>query len=56
VLIEAWNEYGEGEAIEPHRQWGFRYLDAVRSVFGLDHRSHRDLSPEDLGLSVPQAR
>jgi hypothetical protein len=56
VLIEAWNEYGEGAAIEPHRQWGFGYLDAVRAVFSGDTRSHRDLSPSDLGFPVPQAR
>ena len=56
VLIEAWNEYGEGEAIEPHREWGFAYLDAVRAVFAAPpRRPHRDVGPEDLGLSVPRA-
>jgi hypothetical protein len=55
VLIEAWNEFGEGEAIEPHREWGFAYLDAVRAVFAPRAGKHRDLIPEDLGLTVPRA-
>jgi len=55
VLIEAWNEHGEGEAIEPHRQWGFAYLDAVRHVFARTSGDHRDLTPADLGLAVPPA-
>ena len=55
VLIEAWNEYGEGEAIEPHREWGFAYLDAIRSVFVDGPDVHRDVVPEDRGLSVPRA-
>jgi hypothetical protein len=54
VLIEAWNEYGEGAAIEPHREWGFRYLDAVRSVFASHAGPHRDVRPEDVQLEVPQ--
>jgi hypothetical protein len=56
VLIEARNEYGEGEVIEPHREWGFGYLDAVLAIFGGDSKPHQDLSPADLGLSGPSAR
>jgi len=55
VLIEAWNEFGEGAAIEPHREWGFAYLDAVRRVFSGARAPHRDLVPGDLGLAVPRA-
>jgi hypothetical protein len=55
ILIEAWNEYGEGEAIEPHREWGFAYLDAVRATFATGRGGHRDVTPADLGLSVPRA-
>ncbi len=55
VLIEAWNEYGEGEVVEPHREWGFAYLDAIRSVFAIERGRHQDLSPQDLGLPVPVA-
>jgi hypothetical protein len=55
ILIEAWNEYGEGAAIEPHREWGFAYLDAVRATFASERGAHRDLTPADLGLTVPRA-
>ena len=33
VLIEAWNEWGEGAYIEPQQEFGFGYLDAIRAVF-----------------------
>jgi len=49
VLIEAWNEWGEGDYIEPHREWGFDYLDAVRQVF-CDAGPHEDVAPGDVGL------
>jgi hypothetical protein len=55
VLVEAWNEYGEGAAVEPHREWGFGYLDAIRAVFGTARGRHRDVTPHDLGLAVPRA-
>ncbi len=34
VMIEAWNEFGEGAYIEPAKQWGFQYLEAINDVFG----------------------
>ncbi len=55
VLVEAWNEYGEGAAVEPHYEWGFAYLDAIREVFADLRGPHRDVTPRDLGLSVPLA-
>jgi hypothetical protein len=57
VLIEAWNEWGEGSYIEPHREFGFGYLDAVREVFTGAPADHLDLTPADAGLGpydVPQ--
>lgn len=54
VLIEAWNEWGEGAYIEPHQEFGFGYLDAIRDVFGGSGRApaaaHVDLMPADVGL------
>ena len=32
-LIEAWNEWGEGSYLEPSREYGFGYMDAIRRVF-----------------------
>jgi len=49
-FIEAWNEWGEGSYIEPHKEFGFGYLDAIRRVFTDAPRDHADLVPEDVGL------
>ncbi|MCS6830950.1 MAG: glycoside hydrolase family 99-like domain-containing protein [bacterium] len=54
VLIEAWNEWGEGSYIEPHKEFGFGYLDAIREVFTSAPRTHADLTPADIGLPAPQ--
>ncbi|HOZ48791.1 MAG TPA: glycoside hydrolase family 99-like domain-containing protein [Candidatus Hydrogenedentes bacterium] len=50
VLLDNWNEFGEGHYIAPHRQYGFGYLDAVRAAFSDAPAAHEDLVPEDLGL------
>ncbi|MGE5892591.1 MAG: glycoside hydrolase family 99-like domain-containing protein, partial [bacterium] len=34
LMIEAWNEFGEGAYIEPTKKWGMRYLETIRKVFG----------------------
>ncbi len=33
LVIEAWNEFGEGNYIEPTKKWGFQYLEAIKKVF-----------------------
>jgi hypothetical protein len=50
VLLDNWNEFGEGHYIAPHRQYGFGYLDAVRSAFTNAPQPHIDPIPQDLGL------
>jgi len=50
LLLDNWNEWGEGHYIAPYREYGFGYLDAVREVFAPDAGPHVDLIPEDLGL------
>lgn len=49
-IIEAWNEWGEGSYIEPHAEYGFGYLDAVRQVFAPKAGAHVDVAPPDVGL------
>jgi hypothetical protein len=53
VMIEAWNEWGEGCTIEPSMEQGFAYLDRVREVFCPAAGPHRDVSPAQLGLRAP---
>nr|MDQ2733028.1 glycoside hydrolase family 99-like domain-containing protein [Armatimonadota bacterium] len=52
VLVEAWNEFGEGDYVEPCRGFGFGMLDAIRDVFGAGGQAvaHTDLVPADLGM------
>lgn len=50
VLVEAWNEFGEGDYVEPHREWGFAHVDAIREVFADAPEEHIDLIPQDVGL------
>ncbi len=55
VMIEAWNEWGEGSVLEPSVEWGFEYLEKVREVFSDDGRrlSSRDDKPHyDVELPV----
>ena len=50
ILVEAWNEWGEGSYIEPHSEFGFGYLDAVREVFTDAPTLHDDATPADAGM------
>lgn len=34
VMVEAWNEWGEGACIEPSREHGFGYLDEIARALG----------------------
>lgn len=53
VMIEAWNEWGEGSVLEPSVEWKFGYLDKVRSVFAPKAGPHKDVDPKSLGLPQP---
>ncbi|MBI2300486.1 MAG: glycoside hydrolase family 99-like domain-containing protein [Armatimonadetes bacterium] len=49
LLLDNWNEWGEGHYLAPYREYGFGYLDAVRRVFSTAPEAHEDLLPEDIG-------
>jgi glycosyl transferase family WbsX len=51
LLVEAWNELGEGSYVEPTAGEGFGYLDAIRNVFS-GESPHTDLAPSDVGLPL----
>ncbi len=48
LIIEAWNEWGEGAYIEPQREWGFGYLDAIREALTGAPGRHLDIAPIDI--------
>ncbi|GGD57310.1 glycoside hydrolase family 99-like domain-containing protein [Paenibacillus nasutitermitis] len=51
LLLDNWNEWGEGHYIAPHEQGGFRYLQAVRDVFAADSGNVPDYrTPDQLGF------
>lgn len=50
LLLDNWNEWGEGHYIAPHREFGFGYLDAVRAVFSDAPPAHTDLLPAQIGM------
>jgi hypothetical protein len=56
VLLDNWNEFGEGHYLMPTRQHGFGYLDAVREVFAPTAPAHTDFTPLDVGRGPYDAR
>jgi hypothetical protein len=46
IMIDNWNEFGEGHFIMPSNLAGFGYLDALRDVF-LDSKPHSDVKPDE---------
>ena len=52
LLLDNWNEFGEGHYLAPNRGDGFGYLDSIREVFGDvgPARVGVDALPDDFGL------
>lgn len=49
AFVEAWNELGEGSYIEPHQEYGFDYLEAIRQVFAPGSPKPDLTLPEEIG-------
>jgi hypothetical protein len=49
-LLEAWNEWGEGSYLEPHSEFGFGDLEAIREVFAKPGEYPQNVAPSDVGL------
>lgn len=54
VVFDNWNEFGEGHYIEPCAGFGFGFVDVIRNVFCNDSPPCLDITPEDVGLPVPE--
>jgi hypothetical protein len=50
LLLDNWNEYGEGHYIAPHQEYGFEYMDAIRKVFAENEDNYEPLLPHELGF------
>ncbi len=50
VLLDNWNEFGEGHYLMPTREHGFGYLQAVRRVFAPDSPPPTPVTPGEIGL------
>ncbi|MBP7560612.1 MAG: glycoside hydrolase family 99-like domain-containing protein [Armatimonadetes bacterium] len=50
LLLDNWNEWGEGHYIAPYVGYGFGYLDAVRQVLTDAPVEHTDYLPSDVGM------
>jgi len=56
LLLDNWNEWGEGHYIAPHAGAGFGYLKAVRDVFTACDNRPDYRSPFELGLGPYDSR
>jgi hypothetical protein len=56
VLLDNWNEYGEGHYLMPTREHGFGYLAAVRGAFAPHAPARTNVVPTDLGLGPYDAQ
>jgi hypothetical protein len=50
ILLDTWNEWGEGHYIAPNQQSGFDYLKAVRNTFTAKDNTPNYLSPQQQGF------
>ncbi len=50
IMLDNWNEWGEGHYIAPHMSGGFKYLQAVREVFTKRDNLPDYRLPQELGL------
>lgn len=53
LLLDNWDEWGEGHFIGVTREHAFGYLGAVREVFGTSGSPQVDLIPQDVGRGTP---
>lgn len=50
LILDNWNEYGEGHFIFPTIKDGFAYLNALKQIFAPNSLQQKDVLPNDIGL------
>jgi hypothetical protein len=54
MVIDCWNEWGEGEVLGPNAEYGFSLLKEIPKVFAPGELPRPVVVPEDIGATVPQ--
>lgn len=54
LVIESWNEWGEGSSLGPHGLFGFSLLDVIPKVFAPDEKERPHLIPKDVDVFAPE--
>lgn len=54
ILIESWNEMGEGSCLGPYALIGFQLLEGLREVFAPGEKPRKIVEPKDVGVYVPE--
>jgi len=54
LVIEAWNEWGEGSSLGPHAAFGFDLLEAIPRVFARNEPPRPPVGPADVGVHAPE--
>jgi hypothetical protein len=52
VQFATWNDFGEGTCIEPTREYGYRYLEAIQEARRRPHGETSPFRPDDLRLPL----
>lgn len=50
ILLDNWNEYGEGHYIDPAEEVGFGYVNAIKNVFYPSAPTPDNATPQSVGL------
>jgi len=56
ILIESWNEWGEGSSLGPHGLFGFSLLDVIPKVFAPNELKRAHIVSRDVNVYAPEIK